>query len=134
MNDVVPFLVQWSEGPAERRLQWWLKGIQPNRYVGEIIDYARHLQIGLEGFFAEGDLATLTQLIQEMRERRGQEPANSTSDGYALLALGTRAKPDILFRYSNGCEPTNDSARLFLRIVDTLRKYVEPSLDSAKSA
>jgi hypothetical protein len=135
MKTDFPFLVQWSEGPADKRLTWWLKrSVKPNSYYGEVTDWARRLQIGLEGPFVESDLTTVQQLIQDMRQLGSQTATDSNGDGYALLALGTRAKPDILFRYCKGSEATNDTARLFLRIIEILRKYVESSLNSAKSA
>ena len=82
----------------------------------------------------DSDLTTVQQLIQDIRQLGSQAATDSKGDGYAFLALGTRAKPEILYRYSKGSEVTSDRARLFLKIVDILRKYVESSLHSAKSA
>jgi hypothetical protein len=131
MKSDMPFIVQWSDGPVDKRLTWWLKGVLPNRYVGEITDWAAKQQIGLEGFFAAEDIATVRQLIQDIQSRPA---APGKTDGYALLALGTRSKPDILFRYSAGSEAVDETAQLFLRIVEILRRYVEPNLKSAMSA
>lgn len=134
MKSSFPFIVQWSEGAPQKRFSWWLKGVEPNLYVGETTDHARKKQTSLEGVFAEADLAALEPMIQDMLSRRCQSATIAEGDGYALLALGTRSRPDILFRYATDSEATDESARLFLRIVETLQKYVEPSLTPAKSA
>jgi hypothetical protein len=132
MKTELPFLVQWSEGPVDNRLTWWIKAFQ-NRYFGEVTDGVRRFQMNVEGSFEDGDLATVQQLIQDIQHCSQVETVSQT-DGYALLALGSRAKPEILLRYAKGSEATNEKARVFLRIVDILRKYVESSLNSAKSA
>jgi hypothetical protein len=133
MKSKMPFIVQWSEGAGDKCLNWWVKSVEPNRFFGEITDCSRSLQINLEGLFLDGDLAEVEQLIQDIRRLCDQTPTTSNGS-YSLLALGTRTKPEIVFRYSKGSETTDESAALFLRIVDILRKYVESTLDSAKSA
>jgi hypothetical protein len=133
MTSELPFIVQWSEGSGDNRVSWWIKNIQPDRYFGEFTSYSPRAQANLEGVFSQADLDTLQRLIQEMRRLRS-DATDSKGDGYALLAMGTRSKPDILYRYASGAQTTEDKAQLFLKIVELLRKYVEPSLGSAKSA
>ena len=114
MKNDSPFIVKWSEDSGDKHLSWWVVSARPNSYYGEVTDHLRRLQLGLDGLFADGDLATVEQLIKEIRRICGQPAKTCNGNRYGLLALGPRTKPEIMFRYSTNSEPTDRVPACFL--------------------